>query len=162
LLLGSLFQTFLDIVIDPVALQGRRWFLGQIYGYRDAGTHYGVPLSNYLGWWLVSALMILALQVVDRLVLSKEKPAGVASPPFASIYAPFLYLCVLAFNLAVTVYIGEGLMALTGFFTFALPVAMTLILLANKVNRYRKDDLASHLSDYPWSPAATPQRGANG
>src|SRR6185369_8566428 len=46
LLLGSLFQVFLDIIIDPVALQGNRWFLGQIYGYREAGTHFGVPLSN--------------------------------------------------------------------------------------------------------------------
>ncbi|MDH5698334.1 MAG: hypothetical protein OEZ41_00025 [Nitrospirota bacterium] len=25
--------TFLDVVIDPVALQGERWFLGKIYGY---------------------------------------------------------------------------------------------------------------------------------
>src|SRR5690349_14153605 len=58
LFLGSLLQAFLDIVIDPVALQGRRWFLGQIYGYREDGCHYGVPLSNYLGWWLVSAAMI--------------------------------------------------------------------------------------------------------
>ena len=27
--------TFLDVVIDPVALQGGRWFLGQIYGYPE-------------------------------------------------------------------------------------------------------------------------------
>ncbi|HEY6008188.1 MAG TPA: carotenoid biosynthesis protein, partial [Geobacteraceae bacterium] len=50
LLLASFFQVFLDIIIDPVALQGRRWFLGQIYGYREAGAHFGVSLSNYAGW----------------------------------------------------------------------------------------------------------------
>jgi uncharacterized membrane protein len=44
LFLGSLFQVFLDIIIDPVALQGRRWFLGQIYGYQEPGCHFGVPL----------------------------------------------------------------------------------------------------------------------
>ena len=60
LLLGSLFQVFLDIIIDPVALQGNRWFLGQIYGYREAGIHFGVPLSNYVGWWLVGLCMVFA------------------------------------------------------------------------------------------------------
>lgn len=155
LFLGSLFQTFLDIVIDPVALQGRRWFLGQIYGYREAGTHFGVPLSNYLGWWLVSAVMIFALQLIDRFARSKGKPAGVAFPPFRSLYAPVLFLCVLAFNLGVTFFIGEHFMGLTGIFTFTLPVAMGVVLLVNRVNRYRKDDLAAHLDDFPWSPAAS-------
>ena len=159
LLLGSLFQVFLDIVIDPVALQGHRWFLGGIYGYREAGTHFGVPLSNYLGWWLVSALLIGALQLIDRVVSDREKPAGVAAAPFRCLYAPFLYLCVVAFNLSVTVYIGEDLMALTGLFIFTLPVSMGVVLLCNRVNRYQKDELALHLVEYPWSPAASAGSG---
>jgi uncharacterized membrane protein len=154
LLLGSLFQVFLDIVTDPVALQGHRWFLGKIYGYREVGTHFGIPFSNYLGWWLVSALLVGALQVIDRCVKSPEKPAGVGAPPFRALYAPFLYLCVVAFNLSVTLYIGEHLMALTGLFIFTLPVVMTVVLLGNRMNRYRKDELAAHLVDFPWSPAA--------
>jgi uncharacterized membrane protein len=162
LLLGSLFQVFLDIVTDPVALQGERWFLGKIYGYREVGTHFGIPLSNYLGWWLVSALMIGALQVIDRLAGGKERPAGVVPAPFRSLYAPFLYLCVVAFNLGVTLYIGEKLMALTGLFIFVLPVVMTLVLLGNKVNRYRKDELAAHLVEFPWSPAADAPESSGG
>jgi uncharacterized membrane protein len=155
LLLGSLFQAFLDIVTDPVALQGRRWFLGQIYGYREVGTHFGVPLSNYLGWWLVSALMIVALQIIDRFVgRGNERPAGVAAAPFKCLYAPFLYLCVIAFNLSVTLYIGEKLMALTGLFIFTLPIVMAVVLLVQKVNRYHKDELAEHLREYPWSAAS--------
>jgi uncharacterized membrane protein len=160
LLLGSLFQVFLDIVTDPVALQGERWFLGKIYGYREVGTHFGIPLSNYLGWWLVSALMIGALQLIDRLVGGKERPSGIVPAPFSSLYAPFLYLCVVIFNLGVTVYIGEKLMALTGLFIYILPIVMTLTLLANKVNRYRKDELAAHLVEFPWSPAADAPEGA--
>jgi len=155
LLLGSLFQVFLDIVTDPVALQGSRWFLGRIYGYQEVGTHFGVPLSNYLGWWLVSALMIAALQVIDRLAGGKGKPAGVAAAPFRGLYAPFLYLCVVAFNLSVTLYIGEKLMALTGLFIFTLPIVMGLVLLVNKANRYHKEELAQHLREHPWSPAAS-------
>lgn len=155
LLLGSLFQVFLDIVTDPVALQGHRWFLGRIYGYPEAGLHFGVPLSNYLGWWLVSALLIGALQLIDRLAGGRLRPAGVATAPFRCLYAPFLYLCVIAFNLSVTVYIGEKLMALTGFFIFTLPVVMGVVLLCDKINRYHKDELAAHLTEFPWSPAAS-------
>jgi uncharacterized membrane protein len=156
LLLGSLFQVFLDIVTDPVALQGRRWFLGQIYGYREVGTHFGVPFSNYAGWWLVSAVMIAALQVIDRVIGNGgEKPAGVAAAPYRCFYAPFLYLCVVAFNLSVTLYIGEKLMALTGLYIFTLPVVMGTVLLVRKVNRYHKEELADHLREFPWSPAAS-------
>ncbi|HBG07617.1 MAG: hypothetical protein A2075_20530 [Geobacteraceae bacterium GWC2_58_44] len=155
LLLGSLFQVFLDIVTDPVALQGNRWFLGRIYGYSEVGTHFGVPIANYLGWLLVSALLIGALQLIDRFVGGRDKPAGVAAAPLRCLYAPFLYLCVVAFNLSVTVYIGEKLMALTGFFIFTLPVVMAAVLLFNRINRYHKDELAAHLTDFPWSPAAS-------
>jgi len=158
LLLGSLFQVFLDIVTDPVALQGHRWFLGQIYGYREAGIHFGVPLSNYLGWWLVSAVMIAALQVIDRCVgrrgaTKDARPTGIKSAPYRALYAPFLYLCVVAFNLSVTFYIGERLMGLTGIFIFTLPVIMALVLLVNRVNRYTREELGAHLAEYPWSPA---------
>ncbi len=155
LLLGSLFQVFLDIITDPVALQGSRWFLGRIYGYREVGTHFGIPMSNYWGWWLVSAALIFVLQRIDRMGSAELRPAGVAAAPFRSLYGPFLYLCVILFNLGVTFYIGENLMGLTGIFIFTLPVVMTLVLLAQKADRYHKDELADHLADYPWSPAAT-------
>jgi len=159
LLLGSLFQVFLDIIIDPVALQGSRWFLGRIYGYQEVGMHFGVPVSNYLGWWLVSALLVGALQLIDRFAGGRDRPAGVAAAPFRCLYAPFLYLCVIAFNLSVTVYIGENLMALTGFFIFTLPVVMGVVLFCSKVDRYHKDELAAHLAEFPWSPAASAVRG---
>jgi uncharacterized membrane protein len=31
--LGTILFVYLDIIIDPVALKGDRWFLGQIYGF---------------------------------------------------------------------------------------------------------------------------------
>ncbi|WP_298271968.1 carotenoid biosynthesis protein [Geobacter sp.] len=155
LFLGSLFQVFLDIVVDPVALQGRRWFLGQIYGYREAGTHFGVPLSNYLGWWLVSFVMIFVLQVIDRRVgAGRKKPAGVSDLPFRPLYGPVLYLSVIAFNLGVTVWIGERLMALTGLFIFVLPLAIAAVTIIRRTNRYHKEELSDHLRDFPWSAAA--------
>ncbi len=154
LILGSLFQVFLDIVIDPVALQGRRWFLGQIYGYNEHGCHFGVPISNYVGWWLVGVLMVLALQWIDAGVgKGGGKPEGVRNVPFRSLLGPALYLSVLVFNLAVTVFIGEKLMAATGVFIFTLPIAIVAIGIIRRANRYGREELAEHLRDYPWSPA---------
>jgi putative membrane protein len=155
LFLGSLFQVFLDIIVDPVALQGQRWFLGQIYGYREAGVHFGVPLSNYMGWWLVSAVLVLALQVIDEFVGRKtETPSGMKRLPFRSLLGPVLYLSVLVFNLTITYFIGERLMALTGIFIFTLPVAIVAVLLKQRANRYTREELSEHLRDYPHSPVS--------
>jgi len=151
LLLGSLYQVFLDIVIDPVALQGNRWFLGQIYGYRVPGGHFGVPLSNYIGWWVVSLVMVFALQRIDaRVARNREKPAGIANLPFRSLLGPVLYLSVLVFNLAITISIGENLMAMTGIFMFTLPIVIVAVLLVRRANRYSREELAEHLADYPY------------
>lgn len=151
LLLGSLYQVFLDIVIDPVALQGNRWFLGQIYGYREAGSHFGVPLSNYIGWWIVSIILIFALQRIDaRVARNCEKPVGITNLPYRALLGPVLYLSVLVFNFAVTIQIGENLMAMTGIFMFTLPVVIVTVLIVRRANRYSREELAEHLRDYQY------------
>ena len=155
LILGSLFQVFLDIIIDPVALQGRRWFLGQIYGYKEAGAHFGVPLSNYLGWFLISLLLILALQIIDGKVKGKgSQLSRLTTLPFRSLFGPALYISVVIYNLAIALFIGERLMAITGIFIYTLPVAIVSVLLVRRANRYSRDELAEHLHDYPYSPAS--------
>ncbi|MFO0731998.1 MAG: carotenoid biosynthesis protein [Nitrospiraceae bacterium] len=58
-ILSVLFFAFIDMVIDPVALRGDRWFLGKIYYYPDPGVHYGVPIANYVGWAVVGAISLL-------------------------------------------------------------------------------------------------------
>lgn len=152
LLLGSFLQTFLDIVIDPVALQGRRWFLGQIYGYREAGIHFGVPLSNYAGWLLTSFCLIAAFQLIDAGRLD-DAPKGAVNLPFRSLLGPVLFLSVLLFNIGMMLAIGERFMALSAALMFTLPILMVLVLALRRTNRYSKDELGGHLRDYPWSPA---------
>lgn len=151
LVLGAFLQTFLDIIIDPVAYQGQRWFLGQIYGYREPGIHFGVPLSNYAGWLVTSLVLMAALQWIDRRP-DAHTPSGVVRLPFRSLLGPLLYLSVLIFNWAVTFWIGEPLMALTGIFIFTLPIVLVTVLALVRVNRYRQEELQEHLRDYPWSP----------
>lgn len=151
LVLGAFLQTFLDIIIDPVALQGNRWFLGQIYGYYEAGLHFGVPISNYAGWLLTSFLLVATFQQIDRR-RDEKIPKGVFAMPFRSLLGPVLYLSVLIFNWVITVWIGEHLIALTGVLIFTLPIVMVTVQAVLRVNRYRKEELQEHLEDYPWSP----------
>lgn len=151
LVLGAFLQTFLDIIIDPVAHQGSRWFLGQIYGYNETGLHFGIPLTNYAGWLLTSLVLMAAFQWIDR-VKTEERPAGIVRMPFRSLLGPLLYLSVLIFNWGVTLWIGEYLMAITGIFIFTLPIVLVVILALVRVNRYREEELREHLRDYPWSP----------
>lgn len=158
LLLGALLQTCLDIVIDPVALQGRRWFLGQIYGYREPGIHFGVPLSNYAGWLLTSMCLIAAFQLIDAR-RSDNRAAGIVPLPFHSLMGPLLYLSVLLFNIGMTLAIGERLMALSGILMYALPAVMVVVLALGRVNRFTREELGDHLRDYPWSPAGRSLKG---
>ncbi len=154
LLLGSLLQVHLDIIIDPVALQGDRWFLGKIYGYRETGAHFGVPLSNYLGWWIVSAIMVFVLQRIAVSGYGKSTQAsGICSFPGSALLAALLYLSVIIFNLTIASYIGAQTIAISGLFAVILPLAMVTILSNRRINRYNREELAAHLRDFPWSTA---------
>lgn len=51
--LGGIIMMLLDVVIDPVALQGHKWFLGQIYNYPYEGFYFGVTAANFAGWFFV-------------------------------------------------------------------------------------------------------------
>ncbi|GIW71880.1 MAG: membrane protein [Planctomycetota bacterium] len=107
-----------DVVIDPVALRGERWFLGKIYTYPGGGAHFGVPLSNYAGWLLVGAVIAGAFQLLDRW-LGPPGGRGRRAGPGAG---ALLYLAVHAFGIGVAWWIGERELALASL-GIALPLA---------------------------------------
>src|SRR5205809_1017851 len=57
-LVTGVLMTALDMVIDPLAVRGDRWFLGRIFYYPDGGAYFGVPLSNFAGWTIVGAVSV--------------------------------------------------------------------------------------------------------
>ena len=128
LVLGAVLMVALDIVIDPVALRGYRWFLGQIYGYPEGGVYFGITLSNFAGWFLVALILILVLQYLTTWPPpSRFWDWGRRPSPSQALLGVGLYLGVLAFNLAMTFWIGETCLGWVGVFIY-LPFLTWLVL----------------------------------
>jgi len=124
LLTGAFFVMLIDLVIDPLTLRGDRWFLGRIYYYPGGGIHFGVPLSNYAGWFLVALVTLGLYQRVERRV--RWSRAGARHVPYAGVLEPAIYLGILLFNLALTFWIGETLLGLLGCMLYAPVVVLFL------------------------------------
>ena len=109
-LLGGLAMMLLDVVIDPVALQGDKWFLGRIYEYPYRGFWFGVTAANFAGWFLVGAASQWAFQLAVRWVPGLGAPWRPVPPRFA--WAAWgVYAGVLGFNLAMTLAIRDWALA---------------------------------------------------
>jgi uncharacterized membrane protein len=111
--LAAFLFMMLDVIIDPVAFLGDRWFLGKIYTYKEAGEYFHIPLTNFAGWFIVGSSILFCWTRFDSL-LDGQIPLPTRSYYAQAMWGPVLYFGVLAFNLAVTVFIGEYQMALSG------------------------------------------------
>jgi putative membrane protein len=107
---AGLLMMFLDVVIDPVTLQGERWFLGQIYGYLHGGPHFGVTIENYVGWFVVSVLITTTFRLWEATLLRGVARTGSFAFPFQHVAPLGVYFGIFAFNIAVTFWIGETTM----------------------------------------------------
>ena len=122
---------FIDMVIDPVALRGDRWFLGKIYYYPDPGWHFGVPFANYVGWAVVGLISLAMYFPLDRRLPSLSPRQSITQRLLLGVG---LYYGVLTFNLSVTFWIGEFFMGMSGLLMH-LPA---LIILTIRLTRVRK------------------------
>ena len=118
--------TLIDVVVDPVALRGDRWFLGQIYGYPDPGVYFGVPLANFAGWFVVGLIAMTGYRLLDR--YGGALPALPDAVPAGDVLLGCgLYYGVLLFNLVVTFWIGEWVLGLVGCLLYAPVTALALL-----------------------------------
>ena len=108
--LSGALMMLLDVVIDPVAVRGDRWFLGRIFYYPDGGVYFGAPLSNFAGWVIVGWVILGGYALATR----GRRPSG---PPGLGV---LLYYGILVFNLAVTLWIGEWALLAAGILLHAL------------------------------------------
>lgn len=119
--LSGVLMTLLDVVIDPLAVRGGRWFLGHLFTYPGGGIYFGVPLSNFAGWLLVG------WATVGGYVWATGE-ARLGSPRLGLT----LYYLVLAVNLTMTLWIGELLIAAAGIVVQA--AAFLLLYSASRVS----------------------------
>jgi len=100
-LVGAVLVVLLDIVIDPVATMGERWFLGRVHVYPGGGSYFGVPLANF-GGWLLTALAIVGVNVWLDGRLSRPPAALARRVPYLVLGGAGIYFGVLGFMLAMT------------------------------------------------------------
>ena len=133
LLLTAMFLTFIDVVIDPVALRGDRWFLGLIYGYPEPGLYFGIPLANFLGWAIVGLIALSAYFFIDRRLPPLSHGVGDTAVTTYLLLGCALYYGVLIFNLAMTFWIGESFLGLVGIMIYTPVTALLSLRILNRL-----------------------------
>ncbi|MDO8527946.1 MAG: carotenoid biosynthesis protein [Deltaproteobacteria bacterium] len=105
---GALLMMLADMVIDPVANLGEKWFLGKIYFYPTGGLYFGVPLTNFAGWFLVAFVILAGFALLEKFVFTRVRLSvmGAKRFPFQALLGPAFYFGILGFNLAMTFYVG--------------------------------------------------------
>lgn len=104
--LGAFLTMLLDVVIDPVAHLGGQWFLGDIYHYPPGGLYFGVPISNFIGWFLVALAILTLFRFTDSLQDVPKHTRGIKM-------GVGLYWGVYFFNLGVTFWVGAWRLGIT-------------------------------------------------
>lgn len=106
---AGVLMALLDVVMDPLAVRGDRWFLGHVFYYPAGGAYFGVPLSNFAGWGVVGWLIVGGYAAATRTGARASHGYGRSPGPGVA-----LYYAVLLFSLAVTFWIGEGRLLAAG------------------------------------------------
>jgi len=93
-LVGALWTTATDLVIDPLAVQRFGY-----WAWADKGTYYGIPFTNFAGWFVTALLACRVLNAQGR----------------PSFWANFLGAAILLFFAANALARSLPFVALTGF-----------------------------------------------
>lgn len=64
--LGALAMTAWDLALDPVMAHFGFW------EWEREGAYFGIPLQNFLGWWLTSFIIFGAFLLLSRLPISES------------------------------------------------------------------------------------------
>ena len=150
-LMASMFMVMIDFVVDPLSVLGDRWFLGRIFWYEPPGPHFGVPISNYLGWYLVAAVTIAIFVVLDRLLNRHARPLG-ARPSFPSraLLGPALYLAIACFGITMLFRIGATEIGWASAFIY-LPFLTLVVHIVTRSDSYGgQEAIENHLRDFRY------------
>ena len=151
-LMAALFMVMVDMVVDPLSVLGDRWFLGKIFWYDPPGPHFGVPITNYLGWYFVAAITIAIFQWLDAaLNRGSAKPAG-SHPAMRSraMLGPALYAGIVIFGIAMLFRINAQDIGWAAVFIY-LPFTVLGIHILTRRESWGDDAaIERHLADFPY------------
>lgn len=151
LVLSVILFVLQDVVADPLALRGSRWFLGQIYGYPYEGLYFGVPVANFLGWTVVGLVTFSIFRVIDELPSPIPLPlrervrvrgSGARYVPCKPLMGPALYFCTTIFNVTITFYIGEYILGFIGLSILCALLWLVGFRLVKGTNTITNEDIA--------------------
>ncbi len=127
--LAPFLMMYLDIIIDPVALLGDRWFLGKIYYYPGGGSYFGITLANFFGWYFVCFVIVRLFVWLEAEIFAESAnlTGGLWSYRYKALGAAGLYFGILGFNLFMTFWIGERQLGVVGVI-IVLPILLLILL----------------------------------
>lgn len=137
LLLSSFFVTLLDIVTDPVAHMGERWFLGKIYYYPNPGWYFDITFANFAGW-IITSLCINAAAEFFWGFAKKSTPAFASAPTRITspvLHGLGLYYGIFFFSTSIAVYLAEWKLLFCDLIWFLVSVAVI------RIFRRRRQDI---------------------
>jgi putative membrane protein len=146
-------MVLIDIIVDPLTLQGKKWFLGHLYVYPGGGSHFGVPVSNYLGW-AFTGFVILSLYVLTDKYFLKNKSKFTGKTlylPSKQLYSLIMYIGIILFNITITFATGLYEIGISSVLTVFFPLLIFFSIFFKKNNFANNNELAEHVNDFPYS-----------
>jgi putative membrane protein len=134
---GAVLMTLADVAIDPVTLQGERWFLGSLYHYPGGGSFFGVPWSNFAGWFLVGVCILGSWTLAERRLV--QEPPSLRAPGLG----PALYYGIVVFILVIGLVIGEYVAVVIATVLHA-PIVLAVLRAAGRDRRSENSGMMNH------------------
>lgn len=125
--LGALLTMLLDVMVDPPSTMGEKWFLGRIHFYAHPGWYFGVPLSNF-GGWFITALAIIAANAGLWKLFPRLFPHRAIEPSNhrTDWLFPAFYAGIAAFIIGVTFWIGEWKLGISSSILLAIIMGLCI------------------------------------
>jgi len=120
---GAFLTMILDVITDPLAHLGGKWFLGEIYYYETPGFYFDVPWTNFAGWFLVAFVVIMIFQYFNTVIPAK---AGISNDSPLKFLYPLFYLSIALFNIIIMMTINEPVLSSVSCFVLA-PIVLFMI-----------------------------------
>ncbi len=122
--LGATWMTVIDLLIDPLAAHPFNF-----WNWLEAGSYYGIPLRNFLGWFVVSVVIFSTEKIIFRTRRLNHQWIRVIGLGILALYI----ICAFGYGFYLAGVIGIGLGLMHGVLVGAEARVATLHSLPEKI-----------------------------